>query len=170
MSVATSPFRCAGPMPATIPLDPVTALDAPSARWSVPSACRHVCYILPISPECRCAGRILSASYPSSNSAPPSNPHSARCTTGANFPRLRALALFGRRPPQRVEEFVMPASKNLHNSRHGQQGCLRRRRFLVGTIKILTTTRHVALELKIRRMAISAAMAVWCLAARRCSE
>src|SRR6202171_328465 len=30
-----------------------------------------------------------------------------------NFPRLRALALFGRQPPQRVEEFVMPASKNL---------------------------------------------------------
>jgi hypothetical protein len=27
------------------------------------------------------------------------------------------LALFGRRPPQRVEGFVMPASKNLHNKR-----------------------------------------------------
>jgi len=26
------------------------------------------------------------------------------------------LALFGRRPPQHVEEFVMPASKNLHNN------------------------------------------------------
>jgi hypothetical protein len=35
-----------------------------------------------------------------------------------NFPRLRALALFGRRPPQRVERFFMPASKNLHKSRH----------------------------------------------------
>jgi hypothetical protein len=33
-----------------------------------------------------------------------------------NFPRLRALALFGRRPPQRVEASVMPASKNLHNN------------------------------------------------------
>jgi hypothetical protein len=31
-----------------------------------------------------------------------------------NFPRLRALALFGRRPPQRLERFVVPASKNLH--------------------------------------------------------
>src|SRR5258708_10030890 len=30
-----------------------------------------------------------------------------------NLPRLRALALFGRRPPQRVEGVVMPASKNL---------------------------------------------------------
>jgi hypothetical protein len=38
-----------------------------------------------------------------------------------NFPRLRALALFGRRPPQRMEGFVMPAS--LHNSR--DRGCKR---------------------------------------------
>jgi hypothetical protein len=29
------------------------------------------------------------------------------------------LALFGRRPQERVEGFVMPASKNLHNSSHG---------------------------------------------------
>jgi hypothetical protein len=36
--------------------------------------------------------------------------------------------------------------------------------------KILTTTRHDALELMIGRMAILAAMAVWYLAARRCSE
>jgi hypothetical protein len=35
-----------------------------------------------------------------------------------NFPRLRALALFGRRPPQCVEGVVVPASKNLHNSGH----------------------------------------------------
>jgi hypothetical protein len=35
-----------------------------------------------------------------------------------NFPRLRALALFGRRPPQRVEGFVMPASKNQNKRRH----------------------------------------------------
>ena len=30
-------------------------------------------------------------------------------------PRFRALALFGRRPQERVEGFVMPASKDLHN-------------------------------------------------------
>jgi hypothetical protein len=28
------------------------------------------------------------------------------------------LALFGRRPQERVEGFVLPASKNLHNKRH----------------------------------------------------
>jgi hypothetical protein len=33
-----------------------------------------------------------------------------------NFPRLRALALFGRRPPQRVDSLLMPASENLHIS------------------------------------------------------
>src|SRR6476619_7752 len=31
-----------------------------------------------------------------------------------HFPRFRALALFGRRPPQRVDSIVMPASENLH--------------------------------------------------------
>jgi len=46
------------------------------------------------------------------------NPHSARGSAPAYVPRLRALALFGRRPPQRVEGFVMPASENLHNSGH----------------------------------------------------
>ena len=34
---------------------------------------------------------------------------------GATLPRLRALALFGRRPPQRVDSLLMPASENLHN-------------------------------------------------------
>jgi hypothetical protein len=33
-----------------------------------------------------------------------------------HFPRLRALALFGRRSPQRVDSLVMPASENLHKS------------------------------------------------------
>src|SRR5271163_2650449 len=35
---------------------------------------------------------------------------------GAILPRLRALALFGRRSPQRVDSLVMPASENLHTS------------------------------------------------------
>jgi hypothetical protein len=30
------------------------------------------------------------------------------------------LALFGRRPQERVEGFVMPASKNLHTIGHGR--------------------------------------------------
>src|SRR6202171_2692852 len=44
---------------------------------------------------------------------PRQNPHSARGTAPAYIPRFRALALFGRRPQERVEGFVMPASKNL---------------------------------------------------------
>ncbi len=31
-------------------------------------------------------------------------------------PRFRALALFGRRPHQRIDSPVMPATKNLHNN------------------------------------------------------
>jgi hypothetical protein len=33
-----------------------------------------------------------------------------------HFPRFRALALFGRRPLQRVDSLVMPASENLHRN------------------------------------------------------
>src|SRR5260370_13406863 len=55
----------------------------------------------------------LTKNYPASKSHPrglkalaaPPVPH---------FPRLRALALFGRRPPQLVDSLVMPASENLH--------------------------------------------------------
>jgi integrase/recombinase XerD len=88
------------------------------AVWLFPGRDPLLPLTLPISPACRSAGRILSTSHPRSSSAPPSNPHSARCPAapaGApNLPRLRALALFGRRPPQRVERFVIPASKKLH--------------------------------------------------------
>jgi hypothetical protein len=53
-----------------------------------------------------------------SRAAPVLNPLSARCLAGAQLPRLRALALFGRRPVQRAERFVVPASKNQHKKRH----------------------------------------------------
>ena len=35
-----------------------------------------------------------------------------------NFPRLRALALFGRRPVERAGLSLLPASKNQHKRRH----------------------------------------------------
>src|SRR5467141_2723083 len=44
--------------------------------------------------------------------------HSLHCRV-PYFPRLRALELFGRRPPQRVDSLVMPASENLHRTRRG---------------------------------------------------
>ena len=47
------------------------------------------------------------ACRPSSRSAPTLNPHSARCQPVPNFPRLRALALFGRRPDQPAERLVV---------------------------------------------------------------
>lgn len=57
----------------------------------------------------------------SSSHTPWPNPHSARGTAADHFPRFRALALFGRRPPQPVEGIVIPAAENLHNSRHPDQ-------------------------------------------------
>ena len=38
-------------------------------------------------------------------------------------PRFRALALFGRRPHQRVNSLVMPATENLHKSGRLRQLC-----------------------------------------------
>ena len=64
----------------------------------------------------RSAGRFLSAPIHHRARRRTSNPHSARCPPVPNLPRLRALALFGRRPPEHVAPLVMPASKNLHTN------------------------------------------------------
>src|SRR6266487_895212 len=50
-----------------------------------------------------------------SNHVPRLNLHSPAAPPVPHFPRFRALALFGRRPPHRVDSLVMPASENLHN-------------------------------------------------------
>ena len=47
------------------------------------------------------------ASRPPSSSAPTHNPHSTRCQPAPNCPRLRALALFGRRFAERAEGLVI---------------------------------------------------------------
>src|SRR5215467_5467145 len=44
------------------------------------------------------------------------NPHSTRGTAAAHIPRFRALALFGRRPLERVDNPTIPASENLHKA------------------------------------------------------
>src|SRR5262249_33474634 len=44
------------------------------------------------------------------------NPHSTRGTAAAHIPRFRALALFGRRPLERVDNPTIPASENLHKN------------------------------------------------------
>src|SRR6266436_5411074 len=53
-----------------------------------------------------------------SDHVPRLNLHAPAAPPVPHFPRFRALALFGRRPPQRVDSLVMPASENLHMSRH----------------------------------------------------
>src|SRR6476661_3850709 len=50
------------------------------------------------------------------------NPHSTRGTAAAHIPRFRALALFGRRPLERVDSPAIPASENLHNRRQRTLG------------------------------------------------
>src|SRR6266566_2377362 len=51
-----------------------------------------------------------------SDHVPRLNLHSPAAPPVPHFPRFRALALFGRRPPQRVDSLVMPASENLHKT------------------------------------------------------
>src|SRR6267154_4648966 len=51
-----------------------------------------------------------------SDHVPRLNLHSPAAPPVPHFPRFRALALFGRRPPQRVDSLVMPASENLHSN------------------------------------------------------
>src|SRR6266446_6857353 len=57
-----------------------------------------------------------------SDHVPRLNLHSPAAPPVPHFPRFRALALFGRRPPQRVDSLVMPASENLHMSGSGALG------------------------------------------------
>src|ERR1700738_3793616 len=59
-----------------------------------------------------------------------------------HFPRLRALALFGRRPPQLVDSLVMPASENLHKLRKTQ--CEQMSSGLLQKADIARYSRHVA--------------------------
>ena len=59
--------------------------------------------MLPTSPACRHAARILPGSRPPSRSAPASIPIALAAQPVPNFPRLRALALFGRRTAERAE-------------------------------------------------------------------
>jgi hypothetical protein len=82
--------------------------------------------------------RFTPRSLSSSLLAPPSTRHApvqssiaeraARPTERA-LPRFRALALFGRRPAERVVKSSLPTSENLHNSSHsrGSPGALRSR-------------------------------------------
>src|SRR6266581_2498148 len=60
-----------------------------------------------------------------SDHVPRLNLHSPAAPPIPHFPRFRALALFGRRPPQRVDSLVMPASENLHMSRHSPAASVR---------------------------------------------
>src|SRR6516162_563107 len=68
-------------------------------------------------------GRFLAVLRPPSRSSLTSNPHSAAAQPGPNFPRLRALALFGRLTAERAKSLVIasvqkPAHKpTIHTDR-----------------------------------------------------
>src|SRR5258708_37329306 len=81
----------------------------------------HLAILVPERQSCAC---LRGKKYPlrkiitrHSDLVPRLNLHSPAAPPVPHFPRFRALALFGRRPPQRVDSLVMPASENLHKSR-----------------------------------------------------
>ena len=58
------------------------------------------------------------------------------------------MALFGRRPPQRVDSLVMPASENLHNRRHQKAKGTRNHRLSAAAITNLVSAQHQRLDRK----------------------
>ena len=72
------------------------------------------------------------------------NPHSTRGTAAAHIPRFRALALFGRRPPKRVDRPAIPASENLHRTGSQQQAehPQVRQRHAPQNVRIRSLSRH----------------------------
>jgi hypothetical protein len=102
--------------PAVISLDPTTPINARIARRCASSARRNAHYALPTARVCAPPAAVLLTCRPQSSPALTSNPHSARRSASADFPRLRALALFDRRPLQRVDSQFIPATENMHNS------------------------------------------------------
>src|SRR6267142_830328 len=98
-----------------------------------------------------------------SDHVPRLNLHSPAAPPVPHFPRFRALALFGRRPPQRVDSLVMPASENLHKARNR---CAIARcagsptASAVTGGKIVKTQNRCALVRSLRRCGLSANMMV----------
>ena len=93
MSVATFPFRRAGSMPAVISLEPITAIDAPSAADPLRALAEMPMAGSPPRLSTH-PGRFLAALHPPSRSALTSNPHSARCPAGPQLPATSCLGAF----------------------------------------------------------------------------
>ena len=103
MSVAVFPLRYAGSTPVAISLNPAESISARIAHGCAPNARPKAYCALLNCHTYRHAGRILPAPRLSLRSAPASIPHSLAAWPVPNFPRLRALALFGRRSLERAQ-------------------------------------------------------------------
>ena len=118
-----------GPLPAGSPPAVPKLASAPATRSQSHRKSSHATRRPPIHADVltlalRQTDRSNRRDHRSCCLTPRPNPHSARRTSAAHVPRFRALALFGRRPPVRVDGLVIPASENLHISGHPK---LRRR-------------------------------------------
>ena len=107
---------CGGSCPTAPPLASPRRIVAQSQRKN-PKSRRSKCPAARSYFNLRAAYVAKRVSLPlrSSQAHPSSwpNPHSTRGTAAAHIPRFRALALFGRRPLERVDNPTIPASENL---------------------------------------------------------
>jgi hypothetical protein len=71
-----------------------------------------------------------SKNYPALKSRTAAKSPSARGTAGAPLPAISCLGAFGRRPQERVDSVVIPASKKQHRSGHAALYCQGRDRSL----------------------------------------
>ncbi len=113
-SAAAFPFRGAGSTPAAIPLGKTTPISQSIGR-SYPSRRHrdsHCAFPGPLPHSIQVAWGQLRAHR--HNRREKQIPIALATHPAPDFPRLRALALFGRRPPGQEALLVMPASKNQH--------------------------------------------------------
>src|SRR5487761_241385 len=112
-------IRIAGPPPASPPLVPQTqngVCRICSTHRSAPQTVTALCQVATNTP----VRQVPVSPAPHHHRAAPAafdlNPHSARRTTCDHLPRLRALALLGRRAHTRAARPPLRRPRNLHRS------------------------------------------------------
>src|SRR6476659_6341229 len=101
----------AGSQPAAPRLAPVHQIGPQSRRQSPHTPCAPLVRTDALTLTWQKADRHKRSAPTSSSHTPWPNPHSACGTAAAPLPAISCLGAFGRRPPERVERFVIAGSR-----------------------------------------------------------
>jgi hypothetical protein len=110
VTIADLPFRCAGGTPAAISLGPIMPINERSTVDAVYATTEIPIAPLPGSLAHTHAGRCVPHRANHRRRRQNEIPIALAAQPTPNFPRLRALALLGRRPSEREKPIVIPAS------------------------------------------------------------